>query len=103
MKTKGLLAARLRMKRAYLSLENAIRRAESRKHGICLGMEGGLYSMKKAFWQPIPPNTFMEDFFQTVQLISRDQKVLFNESRCWTRGCKQPHYKRSTNVRLELV
>ena len=66
--------------KAYLSLENAIRRAESRKHGICFGMEGGLYSMRKSYWQPIPPNTFMEDFFQTVQLIARDQKVLFNEA-----------------------
>jgi cellulose synthase/poly-beta-1,6-N-acetylglucosamine synthase-like glycosyltransferase len=66
--------------KAYLSLENAIRRAESRKHGICFGMEGGLYSMRKSYWKPIPPNTFMEDFFQTVQLIARDQKVLFNEA-----------------------
>jgi cellulose synthase/poly-beta-1,6-N-acetylglucosamine synthase-like glycosyltransferase len=66
--------------KAYLSLENAIRRAESRKHGICFGMEGGLYSMRKSYWRPIPPNTFMEDFFQTVQLIARDQKVLFNEA-----------------------
>ena len=77
---KGVASSTASNEKAYLSLENAIRRAESRKHGICLGMEGGLYSMKKAFWQPIPPNTFMEDFFQTVQLISRDQKVLFNES-----------------------
>lgn len=66
--------------KAYLSIENLIRRAESRKHGICFGMEGGLYSMKRSYWQPIPPNTYMEDFFQTVQLIARDQKVLFNES-----------------------
>jgi cellulose synthase/poly-beta-1,6-N-acetylglucosamine synthase-like glycosyltransferase len=66
--------------KVYLSLENAIRRAESRKYGICFGMEGGLYSMRKSFWKPIPPNTFMEDFFQTVQLIARDQKVLFNEA-----------------------
>jgi cellulose synthase/poly-beta-1,6-N-acetylglucosamine synthase-like glycosyltransferase len=77
---KGVASSTASNEKAYLSLENAIRRAESRKHGICLGMEGGLYSIKKAFWQPIPPNTFMEDFFQTVQLISRDQKVLFNES-----------------------
>ena len=77
---KGVASSTASNEKAYLSLENAIRRAESRKHGICLGMEGGLYSINKAFWQPIPPNTFMEDFFQTVQLISRDQKVLFNES-----------------------
>jgi cellulose synthase/poly-beta-1,6-N-acetylglucosamine synthase-like glycosyltransferase len=76
----GVINSTATNEKLYLSLENAIRRAESRKHGICFGMEGGLYSMRKSFWKPIPPNTFMEDFFQTVQLIARDQKVLFNEA-----------------------
>ena len=76
----GVINSTATNEKVYLSLENAIRRAESRKHGICFGMEGGLYSMKKSFWKPIPPNTFMEDFFQTVQLIALDQKVLFNEA-----------------------
>ena len=76
----GVINSTATNEKVYLSLENAIRRAESRKHGICLGMEGGLYSMRKSFWKPIPPNTFMEDFFQTVQLIALDQKVLFNEA-----------------------
>ena len=76
----GVINSTAANEKVYLSLENAIRRAESRKHGICFGMEGGLYSMRKSFWKPIPPNTFMEDFFQTVQLIARDQKVLFNEA-----------------------
>ena len=76
----GVINSTASNEKVYLSLENAIRRAESRKHGICFGMEGGLYSMRKSFWKPIPPNTFMEDFFQTVQLIARDQKVLFNEA-----------------------
>jgi len=76
----GVINSTATNEKVYLSLENAIRRAESRKHGICFGMEGGLYSMRKSFWKPIPPNTFMEDFFQTVQLIASDQKVLFNEA-----------------------
>lgn len=76
----GVINSTAANEKVYLSLENAIRRAESRKHGICFGMEGGLYSMRKSFWKPIPPNTFMEDFFQTVQLIASDQKVLFNEA-----------------------
>jgi cellulose synthase/poly-beta-1,6-N-acetylglucosamine synthase-like glycosyltransferase len=76
----GVINSTATNEKVYLSLENAIRRAESRKYGICFGMEGGLYSMRKSFWKPIPPNTFMEDFFQTVQLIARDQKVLFNEA-----------------------
>ncbi|MDG2109587.1 MAG: glycosyltransferase [Schleiferiaceae bacterium] len=76
----GVINSTATNEKVYLSLENAIRRAESRKHGICFGMEGGLYRMRKSFWKPIPPNTFMEDFFQTVQLIALDQKVLFNEA-----------------------
>ena len=76
----GVINSTATNEKVYLSLENAIRRAESRKHGICFGMEGGLYSMRKSYWKPIPPNTFMEDFFQTVQLIARDQKVLVNEA-----------------------
>ena len=76
----GVINSTATNEKVYLSLENAIRRAESRKHGICFGMEGGLYSMRKSFWKPIPPNTFMEDFFQTIQLIALDQKVLFNEA-----------------------
>jgi cellulose synthase/poly-beta-1,6-N-acetylglucosamine synthase-like glycosyltransferase len=76
----GVINSTATNEKVYLSLENAIRRAESRKHGICFGMEGGLYSMRKSYWTPIPTNTFMEDFFQTVQLIARDQKVLFNEA-----------------------
>ena len=76
----GVINSTATNEKVYLSLENAIRRAESRKYGICFGMEGGLYSIRKSFWKPIPPNTFMEDFFQTVQLIALDQKVLFNEA-----------------------
>ena len=76
----GVINSTATNEKVYLSLENAIRRAESRKYGICFGMEGGLYSMRKSFWKPIPPNTFMEDFFQTVRLIALDQKVLFNEA-----------------------
>lgn len=64
--------------KVYLNLENKIRLAESNKYGFCLGMEGGLYSMHKSLWKPIPPNTFMEDFFQTVQLIQREKCIYYN-------------------------
>jgi cellulose synthase/poly-beta-1,6-N-acetylglucosamine synthase-like glycosyltransferase len=63
---------------SYLSLENKIRLSESQKFGFCLGMEGGLYAMLKSNWIPIPPATFMEDFFQTMQIIGQGGKVLFN-------------------------
>ncbi len=66
--------------RQYLSIENKIRKSESQKYGFCLGMEGGLYSMRKSAWQPIPPHTFMEDFFQTVQLIQNDHRIYYSDN-----------------------
>ena len=101
--TRGATNSTATTEKAYLSLENAIRRAESRKHGICFGMEGGLYSMNKAFWKPIPPNTFMEDFFQTVQLIAQDQKVLFNEDAIGLEDVStslQEEYKRKIRISI---
>ena len=100
---EGVFNSTAANEKAYLSIENSIRRAESRKHGICFGMEGGLYSMKKSLWQPIPPNTFMEDFFQTVQLIARDERVLFNESALGIEDVStslQEEYKRKIRISI---
>ncbi len=63
---------------AYLNLENAIRQSESQCFGFCLGMEGGLYAIRKELWRPIPKATFMEDFFQTMQLLVDDYQIAFN-------------------------
>lgn len=59
--------------------------------------------MKKSLWQPIPPNTFMEDFFQTVQLIARDERVLFNESALGIEDVStslQEEYKRKIRISI---
>ena len=62
----------------YLNLENKIRLSESQCFGFCLGMEGGLYAIRKSLWAPIPPATFMEDFFQTMQILGRKKEIKFN-------------------------
>jgi cellulose synthase/poly-beta-1,6-N-acetylglucosamine synthase-like glycosyltransferase len=64
----------------YLNLENKIRLSESQNFGFCLGMEGGLYAIRKSLWAPIPPATFMEDFFQTMQLVVQKKKITYNPS-----------------------
>ena len=63
----------------YLNIENRIKQTESNKYGFCLGMEGGLYSIRKELWSEIPPHTFMEDFFQTVQVFDQGCDIVFNE------------------------
>ena len=62
----------------YLGIENKVRYSESLKYGFCLGMEGGLYAIQKSLWTPIPPATFMEDFFQTVKIIEKGGRIYFN-------------------------
>lgn len=63
---------------SYLNIENSIRLSESQNFGFCLGMEGGLYAIRAALWKAIPEATFMEDFFQTMQLLSRGYNISFN-------------------------
>lgn len=63
---------------SYLSLENKIRQAESNHFGYCLGMEGGLYAIRKGLWSSIPQNTFMEDFFQTMMLLKNGWQIHYS-------------------------
>jgi len=89
--------------KVYLNLENKIRLAESNKYGFCLGMEGGLYSMRKALWKPIPPHTFMEDFFQTVQLIQREKCIYYNPKALGFEDVStslKEEYKRKTRISI---
>jgi len=62
----------------YLKMENMIRLSESQHFGFCLGMEGGLYAIRKHLWSVIPPATFMEDFFQTMKLLEKQYQIVFN-------------------------
>lgn len=76
--TQESLEGTAQFETSYLNIENQIKTAESAKYGFCLGMEGGLYAIKRSLWEPIPPHTFMEDFFQTMQLIARGERISFN-------------------------
>ncbi len=62
----------------YLQMENVIRLSESQHFGFCLGMEGGLYAIRKNLWSVIPAATFMEDFFQTMKIVEKQYQIVFN-------------------------
>lgn len=87
----------------YLSLENKIRKAESNTYGFCLGMEGGLYAIRKEAWTPIPPNTFMEDFFQTMRIAQSGKRIVFNERAIGLEDVStsiQEEYKRKIRISI---
>ena len=63
----------------YLSFENKIKQAESDLWAKVQGVEGGLYCIRKEEFTPIPPLTFMEDFFITYSIFKNKGKVLFDQ------------------------
>lgn len=64
----------------YISRENKIKKLESDIWEIVIGAEGGCYAIKKEYFNPIPPNFFMDDFFMTMNVLEQKKNVLFQES-----------------------
>ncbi len=60
----------------YLRRENNIKEQEGLLFGAAMGIEGGCYAIRKKAFRPIPKNFFMEDFFQSMQVMERDDRVL---------------------------
>jgi len=62
----------------YWKYENFLKRCESRL-GALLGFNGAIYVMRKQLWQPIPPQTIVDDFLIGMRLHQQWQQVLFDE------------------------
>ena len=60
----------------YLRRENNIKEREGLLYGTAMGIEGGCYAIRKDAVRPIPKNYFMEDFFQSMQVMQRGEDVL---------------------------
>ncbi|WP_448520726.1 glycosyltransferase [Schleiferia thermophila] len=62
----------------YRQRENAMKFTESSLWGYPMGLEGGLYVIRRSLFAPIPKNYFMEDFFQTLHLYCRGYKAILH-------------------------
>ncbi len=60
----------------YLRRENNIKEREGLLYGTAMGIEGGCYAIRREAFRPIPKNYFMEDFFQSMQVMQRGEDVL---------------------------
>jgi len=63
--------------RHYTQFESKLKQWESDLFGCTLGVEGGCYAVVRSVWQPIPPATFMEDFFVSMQVLRAGLPVLW--------------------------
>lgn len=61
----------------YWKYEGWIKRNESRL-GFLVGCNGGIFAMRRALYEPLPPTTLVEDFVMTVRLVERGHQVLFD-------------------------
>ncbi len=62
----------------YLSLENRIKAGESNAFNLIMGAEGGCYAIRNNLFSKVPLKFNVDDFFITMQVITRGKFTLFN-------------------------
>lgn len=65
------------VEKRYLNLENRIKSLESDNWDLVIGAEGGCYAIRTSYYQPVPKNYFMDDFYITMGVLNKGAKVLF--------------------------
>jgi cellulose synthase/poly-beta-1,6-N-acetylglucosamine synthase-like glycosyltransferase len=66
--------------KAYLSMENRIKAAESNAFGLIMGAEGGCYAIRNSVFSKVPRKFIVDDFFITIQVQVRGKLTLFNSN-----------------------
>lgn len=88
---------------SYLSLENKLKQAESDLWAKVQGVEGGLYCVRKNAFSPIPPLTFMEDFYITYKVLEKGGAVLFDQEALGLEDVstlQEEEFKRKTRISI---
>lgn len=62
----------------YLSIENKIKSSESNAFRQIMGAEGGCYAIRNSLFSKVPQKFIVDDFFITMQVITRGKNTLFN-------------------------
>jgi cellulose synthase/poly-beta-1,6-N-acetylglucosamine synthase-like glycosyltransferase len=69
----------------YYRLERAIQRGESRV-GSVMGVDGGMYVLRRELFQPLPADTILDDFVATMRVIRQGRRVLYEPEAIATEG-----------------
>jgi cellulose synthase/poly-beta-1,6-N-acetylglucosamine synthase-like glycosyltransferase len=62
----------------YWQYEKRIRRSESAV-GSTLGATGAIYALRRSLWQPLPPDTILDDVLAPMRAVVAGYRVVFNE------------------------
>jgi cellulose synthase/poly-beta-1,6-N-acetylglucosamine synthase-like glycosyltransferase len=87
----------------YMNFENHLKYQESLKYGFCVGVEGGCYAILKCSFVKVPDGFLMDDFFITLDVISKNGKVLFEpEALCYEDVNDSPLIEFKRKIRISL-
>lgn len=63
----------------YWQYEKLIRRRESEVDSV-VGATGSIYAIRRALYQPLPPNTLLDDFVVPMRIVLQGSRVVFVRS-----------------------
>ncbi|MES2514510.1 MAG: glycosyltransferase [Bacteroidota bacterium] len=87
----------------YMNFENTLKHNESLVYGFCVGVEGGCYGIKRKSFVKVPDGFLMDDFFITLDVISKKGKVLFEpEALCYEDVNDSPLIEFKRKIRISL-
>ena len=65
----------------YWRYEKQIRRDESAS-GSLVGATGAIYALRRSLWQPLPPDTILDDVLTPMRAVMAGYRVVFEERAC---------------------
>lgn len=87
----------------YMNFENQLKHNESLVYEFCVGVEGGCYAIKKDWFVKVPDGFLMDDFFITLDVISKKGKVVFEpEALCYEDVNDAPMIEFKRKIRISL-
>lgn len=60
----------------YYRLERAMQLGESNV-GSMMGVDGGMYVVRRELFKPLPPDTILDDFVTTMRVIQQGKRVVY--------------------------
>jgi cellulose synthase/poly-beta-1,6-N-acetylglucosamine synthase-like glycosyltransferase len=65
---------------AYLNMENSAKAAEAAVFQVFQGVSGACYAIRKKYYQPVPDNFLVDDFYISTQAMLQHPKAAFLEN-----------------------
>ncbi|MFH1919987.1 MAG: glycosyltransferase family 2 protein, partial [Planctomycetota bacterium] len=61
---------------AYYRIERAVQLGESRI-GSMMGVDGGMYVLRRELFRPLPPDTILDDFVTSMRVIQQGKRIVY--------------------------